>query len=319
MFSSGRLKRPLSFFRLFKFSLYIITTDTMRILRLVIYPVIFTFILTSGFCQNSILWEVSGNDLPHSSFLLGTLKFIGEKEYILHEKIIDKLKVSSLFAIEDEVNHHAQHELNKAIHFAKGQSLRDVLTTNEYKKVESLFEREFNISGKKFNKKYAKLKPLALSITMTRLALHEDIKFYDIELLKLAKDLKIPTYSLEPIEREAVAFNAFPVEAQATALMNSIDNFPNQKSEFEKLEEAYANGDINRVFEYSLHPFEKNELFIEEFYFKRNEEWLPKLEKMFSESKSFVTVGVTHLKGERGLLNLLRANGYTVTPIPVND
>jgi uncharacterized protein YbaP (TraB family) len=40
---------------------------------------------------------------------------------------------------------------------------------------------------------------------------------------------------------------------------------------------------------------------------------------MFSESKSFVTVGVTHLKGERGLLNLLRANGYTVTPIPVND
>ncbi|MFZ1807255.1 MAG: TraB/GumN family protein [Cyclobacteriaceae bacterium] len=291
----------------------------MRILRLALFPIILTFILTPGFSQNSILWEVSGNDLPHSSFLLGSLKFIGEKEYILHNEINDKLKDSKLFAIEDEVNHHAQHELNKAIHFAKGQSLHDVLTADEYKRVESFFESEFNISKKKFSKKYANLKPLALSITMTRLALHEDVKFYDIELLKLANDLRIPTYSLEPIEREAEAFNAFPVETQATALMHSIDNFPNQKTEYEKLEEAYAEGDIDRVFEYSLHPFEKNELFIEEFYYKRNEEWLPKLEKMFSESKSFVTVGVTHLKGERGLLNLLRSKGYTVTPIPVTD
>jgi len=291
----------------------------MRSLRLALFPIILTAILTPGLCQNSILWEVSGNDLAHSSFLLGSLKFIGEKEYILHTEIDNKLKTSELFAIEDEVNHHAQHELNKAIHFPKGQSLRDVLTEDDYNTVVSFFETEFNISKKRFNKNYANLKPLALSITMTRLSLNEGVKFYDIELLKLANDLRIPTYSLEPIEREAEAFNAFPVEIQATALMHSIDNFPNQKSEYEKLEEAYIQGDIDRVFEYSLHPFENNELFIEEFYFKRNEEWLPKLEKMFAENKSFVTVGITHLKGERGLLNLLRSRGYTVTPISVTD
>lgn len=291
----------------------------MRSLRLALFPIILTAILTPGLCQNSILWEVSGNDLAHSSFLLGSLKFIGEKEYILHTEVDNKLKTSELFAIEDEVNHHAQHELNKAIHFPKGQSLRDVLTEDDYNTVVSFFETEFNISKKRFNKNYASLKPLALSITMTRLSLNEGVKFYDIELLKLANDLRIPTYSLEPIEREAEAFNAFPVEIQATALMHSIDNFPNQKSEYEKLEEAYIQGDIDRVFEYSLHPFENNELFIEEFYFKRNEEWLPKLEKMFAENKSFVTVGITHLKGERGLLNLLRSRGYTVTPISVTD
>ena len=89
----------------------------MQTLRLALFPLILSFILTPGFSQNSILWEVSGNDLAHSSYLLGSLKFIGEKEYILHTEIKDKIKVSELFAIEDEVNHHAQHELNKAIHF----------------------------------------------------------------------------------------------------------------------------------------------------------------------------------------------------------
>lgn len=291
----------------------------MQTPRLALFPLIFSFILTSGFSQNSILWEVSGNDLAHSSYLLGSLKFIGEKEFILHAEVKDKIEISELFAIEDEVNHHAQHELNKALHFEKGKSLKDVLTTDEYNKVENFFEREFNVSKKQFNKNYAKLKPLALSITMTRLALHEDVKYYDIELLKLANDLRIPTYSLEPIEREAEAFNTFPVEVQAKALMHSIENFQVQKSEYEKLEAAYARGDIDAVFEYSLHPFENNELFIEEFYFKRNEEWLPKLEKMFTENKSFVTVGVTHLEGEKGLLNLLRSKGYTLTPVPVTD
>lgn len=282
---------------------------------------VFAFVLTLGsaFAQNSILWEVSGNGLPNSSYLLGSLKFIGEKEYVLHKEIPEKLKSVKIFAIEDEVDHHAQHELNKALHFPKGQSLATALSQDQYKKVVSFFTSEFKVPSKTFKKKFASLKPLALSIAMTRLSLHEGVKFYDIELLKMAKDNNLDTYSLEGIEREAQAFDAFPVEEQIKALMHSIDNFEVQKSEYKKLEAAYARGDIDKVFEYSLHPFENNEIFIEEFYFKRNQEWLPKLERMFADRQAFVTVGVSHLEGDQGLLALLKEKGYTLTPIPVTD
>ncbi|MGE0589629.1 MAG: TraB/GumN family protein [Cyclobacteriaceae bacterium] len=282
---------------------------------------VFAFVLTLGsaLAQNSILWEVSGNGLPNSSYLLGSLKFIGEKEYVLHKEIPEKLKSVKIFAIEDEVDHHAQHELNKALHFPKGQSLATALSQDQYKKVVSFFTSEFKVPSKTFKKKFASLKPLALSIAMTRLSLHEGVKFYDIELLKMAKDNNLDTYSLEGIEREAQAFDAFPVEEQIKALMHSIDNFEVQKSEYKKLEAAYARGDIDKVFEYSLHPFENNEIFIEEFYFKRNQEWLPKLERMFADRQAFVTVGVSHLEGDQGLLALLKEKGYTLTPIPVTD
>lgn len=291
----------------------------MKIFRLITISILLTASVSPIFGQNSILWEVSGNGLTETSYILGTLKFIGEKEYILHNEIKERLEQSQLFAIEDEVNHHAQHELNKAIHFPKGQSLADVLSPSDYNKVQKFFQTEFNISKKHFRKKFSTLKPLALSITMTRLALQEGVKFYDIELLKMASDLRIATYSLEAIEREAEAFNAFPVDEQAKALMHSIDNFETQKSEYKKLEDAYVRGDIDKVFEYSLHPFEKNQTFIEEFYFKRSEEWLPKIEKMLAEKKSFITLGVSHLKGSRGILNLLKEKGYTLTPIPVSN
>ncbi|HRW98484.1 MAG TPA: TraB/GumN family protein [Cyclobacteriaceae bacterium] len=289
----------------------------MRKIKLALFALAFSF--GSALAQNSILWEVSGNGLANSSYLLGSLKFIGEKEYVLHKEIPEKLKSAKIFAIEDEVDHHAQHELNKALHFPKGESLATALSQEQYKKVVSLFSSEFNVTSKTFKKKFASLKPLALSIAMTRLSLHEGVKFYDIELLKMAKDYNLDTYSLEGIEREAQAFDAFPVEEQIKALMHSVENFDKQKSEYKKLEAAYARGDIDKVFEYSLHPFENNATFIKEFYFKRNQEWLPKLERMFADRQSFVAVGVTHLEGEQGLLALLKEKGYTLTPIPVTD
>lgn len=291
----------------------------MKLIYSCVLICILSLSLTIAQAQNSILWEVRGNGSNDASYLLGTLKFIGEKEYFMHKEITEILKTCTIFAIEDEVNHHAQHELNKAIHFPKGESLATAMRPEEYNKLENFFLSEFKISNKDFKKNYSILKPLALSITMTRLSLHEEVKFYDIELLKQANDYQIDTYSLESIEREAEAFNAFPMDAQIKALMHSVDNFETQKEEYKKLEAAYIKGDLDKVFEYSLHPFEKNKIFIEEFYSKRNAEWLPKIEKMLSEEKAFVAVGAAHMEGEKGLINLLKAKGYTLTPIHVSN
>jgi uncharacterized protein len=280
----------------------------------------FSFSLISNFTfsQSSILWEVSGGNLTQPSYLLGTLKFMGEKEYKMPPVVERVLKSCSIFAIEDEVDHHAQHELNKTIHFPKGQSLASVLSAEDYARVQVLFQNEFNVSKKVFTKKYAPLTPLALSITMTRLSLHEGLKYYDIELLKMAKYHGLEAYSLEPIDREAQAIRAFAMPDQVKALLLSINNFQAQADEYKNLEAAYIQGDIEKVFEYTFHPFESNEAFIEEFYTKRNKEWLPKLEKMFSEQRSFVAVGVSHLEGENGLLNLMKSKGYTLTAIPLD-
>ncbi len=269
-------------------------------------------------CQNSILWEIKGNGIQSPSYLMGTLKFIGEKEFYLPAEAVSKLKSAKTFAIEDQVDHKAQLELNKAVHFPQGKSLSTELAPADYEKVQKFFEKEFRIPKAKFDKDYAHLIPLALSINMTRMALGESVKYYDIELLKLAKKNKLETYSLEPIERESAAIQAFPMPDQEAALLHSVSNFEKQKSEYKNLEDAYVRGDLDKVFEYSLHPTENNPIFIEEFYNKRNLEWLPKIEKMIKTKSSFVAVGVSHLEGEKGLLNLLKQQGFTVTPIQVS-
>jgi hypothetical protein len=269
------------------------------------------------FGQGSILWEVTGNGLAQKSFVMGTLKFIGEKEFYLPEVCTNRLKQCQLFAIEDQVDHHAQHELNKAMHYPKGQSLATALSASDYQVVQKFFESEFGINAAAFKKRYAVFKPLALSIAMTRLSLKEQVKFYDIELLTFAKDNGLETYSLESIEREAQALQTYPEAEQVKALLHSVQNFETQKEEFQKLVRDYPEGKLEEIFEYTLHPVENNPVFVEEFYYKRNEEWLPKIEKMMAEKPSFIAVGVSHLEGERGLLKLLQAKGYTLTAITV--
>src|SRR3954471_20736716 len=91
--------------------------------------------------QNSILWEISGNGLSSPSYLMGTLKFIGEKEFYLPAEVVTKLKGVKTFAIEDQVDHKAQLELNKAVHFPQGKSLATELAPADYDKIQKFFEK----------------------------------------------------------------------------------------------------------------------------------------------------------------------------------
>ena len=289
----------------------------MNKLKYVLVVLLSVLVFESAKAQNSILWEISGNGLKSPYYLLGTLKFTGEKEFYLPKQVTNRIKNCELFAIEDQVDHHAQHELNKALHFPKGQSLATQLAAVDYKVVQEFFQKEFGINKETFESKYAHVKPLTLSILMTRLSLGEKVKFYDIELLKFANKSNLETYSLESVDREATALNAFPMEDQVKALLHSVANFESQKAEYKKLMADYPAGNLDEIFEYTLHPSENSPLFLEEFYYKRNEEWMPKIEKMMGDKTSFISVGISHLEGERGLLTLLKAKGYTLKDVPV--
>jgi uncharacterized protein len=278
--------------------------------------------LVVPFCslaQSSVLWEIKRDDLAFPSYLMGTIKFVGEKEYVLPSEAVEKIQKSKIFAIEDPVDHHAQHELNKALHFRHGQSLKTVLSPEEYESVLVFFEEQFEITRSKFESKYQKLIPLALSITMTRLALGERVKYFDIELLRVAKANNIPTYSLEKMEREAEAIQRYPMNDQVKALLKSIENFDQQKNEFRMLMMNYPHGSLEDITRYTLHPVDDNPVFIEEFYTKRNLEWLPKIEKMIRDKPAFIALGISHLEGEQGILALLKSKGYTLSAVPLQQ
>ena len=47
----------------------------------------------------------------------------------------------------------------------------------------------------------------------------------------------------------------------------------------------------------------------------RNKNWIPKIEKLIAKKRTFIAVGAGHLGGPKGVIQLLRKEGYTLTPI----
>jgi uncharacterized protein len=53
----------------------------------------------------------------------------------------------------------------------------------------------------------------------------------------------------------------------------------------------------------------------ETLVYRRNADWIPKLSKLFEQDKVFVAVGADHLIGPRGVIELMKKQGFTVTRI----
>jgi Uncharacterized protein conserved in bacteria len=61
--------------------------------------------------------------------------------------------------------------------------------------------------------------------------------------------------------------------------------------------------------------FESDEKYEDILLTKRNMNWVSQLKNIMKKESVFVAVGTGHLVGEKGLINLLRKEGYTVEPL----
>jgi uncharacterized protein YbaP (TraB family) len=55
--------------------------------------------------------------------------------------------------------------------------------------------------------------------------------------------------------------------------------------------------------------------FTDVLLYNRNRNWVVKLKELMSQKSLLVAVGAGHLPGNKGVINLLRKAGYTVTPM----
>lgn len=268
--------------------------------------------------KNAILWEISGNGLQSTSYIMAILKFVPESEFMMPPVVIERLKSCKILSTETLLDHHAKHELNKAAHLDHHESLKDYLSKEEFGQLEKLFHDKLGVSKLKFELVYAKFKPVMLSTTITRLAQTEKVRYYELELLQQAESNGLITLGLETVEREVAALEKFALEDQIHSLKQTINNFDEQIEDYKKVVNYYKQGDLHNTLEYTLHPVEGNRNFKKYFIEERNKEWLPKMAGYMNQAPTFFAIGASHLADDIGVLKLLMDKGYTITPVAFN-
>ena len=101
----------------------------------------------------------------------------------------------------------------------------------------------------------------------------------------------------------------------------TLENLPSQPQLFERLIEAYAADDLQRLTEIaSLDNEQSRSASARRFMIRlnddRNRRMVQRIIPYLEQGNTFIAVGALHLAGPQGILALLRQQGYTAEPVP---
>jgi uncharacterized protein YbaP (TraB family) len=121
--------------------------------------------------------------------------------------------------------------------------------------------------------------------------------------------------ALESLEEQMkILYSSQTAEEQLTDLISLVKDTAEARMETRTLIEAYAKGDLKKMMLIS----EETEVSMGDMKVwldDRNVKWIPQLLPLLNEGNAFIAVGALHLPGEKGLLELLKAEGYTLSPV----
>ncbi len=264
--------------------------------------------------ENSLLWEISGKNLKQPSYLFGTIHMIGKKDFILTDvtkKSLDKTQRITFEINMDEMSDFSVlMPLMMKAFMADGTTLRDLLSEEDYKVVKAHFE-EIGLPLMMLER----IKPMFLSAMgsgdMAEMQTSGETVSYEVELLKIAKDQKKEIAGLETAEFQMSMFDSIPYKVQAEMLVESIKSGSEGDDQFDQLVELYKNQDLIGL-QQMLEGDSDTKQYEDLLLVQRNKNWIPVMAKMMTDRPTFFAVGAGHLAGEKGVIALLRAEGYSV-------
>jgi uncharacterized protein len=264
--------------------------------------------------NNSILWEISGNGLSQPSYLFGTLHMIPKKDYFFTPEMEKAFKSCNRLVIEADMfslSLSEQVNLAKQAILPNGKTLKNYMDSVGYVQFKQFLHDSLGIKESKIDNKYARIKPFFL----TALLLKEyagKTKTYEQELHKTAKKQKMELIGLETIEFQMSLAEQMPIGEQLDGLTD-LREF----RDYYHLVGLYKQQNLNGLYAVSVGSFntEKEMQFIEILINQRNIDWIKKIQKLASEKPCFIAVGAMHLPGEKGVIELLKKEGYTLKPV----
>jgi uncharacterized protein len=264
--------------------------------------------------DTSLFYEVTGNGLPGPSYLYGTFHMVCPADLAVSEGTKRAFAATQQLYLELDLDDPTQTvEMQKAIALPVGKTARDYLTHTDYDLLDTYLRKASGIGMDLVGN----VKPLGLTSLIYMGMLNCEPESYDLTFAQLAKDTQKEVHGLESLEAQLTALDKKPLDAQYAELVSLARNPADAQMEFRQLLAAYKTGDLTKLsvliktsrFSGDAEAMEENLLNA------RNIRWLPIMEQALKTKPTFFAFGAAHLIGEKGVVALLRQQGYTVLNI----
>ena len=262
--------------------------------------------------NNSLLYEISGNNLEQPSYLFGTIHLMCPDDIRISDVLKEKVQNTNQLVLElDMDDSTVMQQMQSGMVLPDGQTLHAIISQEDY----TLLDQFFQDSLKMPLSMMEQYDPLMLSAVVSMQMLHCQPGSYEAELVKLAQAQQEETLGLETVEEQLTALRKVPTSQQVEYLVEMVEDYDRMYADFTKMIAAYQAQQADTLYAVMQETMDEVEGMEQYLLIERNQNWIPKMTKMMQTQPTFFGVGAGHLGGEKGVLALLREKGYTVTPV----
>lgn len=271
-------------------------------------------LLVSFLANSQLFYEIKSKNGLHTSYLFGTIHLMPKDKFNIDSTLTAAFNSSNMIAMEVDLNMDLAQkiELAKETILPEGKTLRDICTEAQYQLIYTYAVDSNGMSKKKF-KRYSRLKPFFFSSALLQESI-ENTKSYELEFGEMAKKGSKKTMGLESIQVQMQTINTVSLEDQVRMLIDGMK----QPQGYDAMLSNYLNESIDALYTDIVTESDGFPDFVENFLNKRNTQWIPVIMDQIERENTFIAVGAGHLPGPNGVLELLRAKGYRITPIRRN-
>lgn len=262
--------------------------------------------------ESSLLWKIEGNG-AQESYLFGTMHLI-EKDYFMFPETLEaKLRNSDKLVMEIAGLPGAA-EAMKMVMLEEGE-LWDYFNEAQTDTLLKFMEAKANMTEPMMRAGFTKMKPFAVVQIATQMAFAGDTESYEMTMQAIAKEDSIAIGGLETAEDQMKIFDEMSKEEQTEMVMESIRYFDKNIELTKEMMRVYTRMNIDSLYmmvndDESIMTVDQDKILND-----RNKRWIPQISDYVKEGKTFIAVGAAHLGGDLGVINLLRNQGFTLTPI----
>ncbi len=258
---------------------------------------------------NTLLWRISGKGLKQPSYLYGTMHLNDSRLFDLGDSLYNAIEHTQGFAIEvnpEDLTGFLIDEIKKQILDSK--SLKELLSEEDYNKYAPVLSKKLNkpkddITSADIIKE--KNKWIAERYKTGKMQTFLDAYLYD-----LARRQGKWTGGIEDIDDQRGLLDDLvdktDIQQIATPEKKGPDPF------LEKFIEVYTKGDLSAIDSITnlSDGAQRDKILI-----KRNIKMAMRMDSLSSVRTMVFAVGVAHLPGPEGVIELLRKKGFTVEPV----
>ena len=289
-------------------------------------------VMTLG-VQAQLLYRISGKNLSAPSYVVGTFhlasatfadsipgmaKVQQEVTQVYGELIMDAM-----------TNPDSIVKIQSSMMLPDGQSLTGLLTPDRLDRLNAALRASIgaDFTNPMLEAQMGKLKPIALNLQMSVMKFvmrqgpgFDANNFIDSYFQKAALSQGKPVGGLETIDQQIeVLFGRYDIPRQLELLMCSVDNSARENEVVDSIIHAYYSQNLDAIkaamdmkYDNSCDPTSEEQARLLSI---RNADWLKKMPAIMEKASTLFVVGVGHLIGEEGVLQRLKAEGYTVEAV----